>query len=76
MANPAFNGRWEETFGTYTDTKKYGPTSVGVDVSFGQASHLFGIPSHASSFALRATRGLGAADTDPYRLYNLDVFEC
>jgi len=34
-----------------------------------------GIPEHASRLQLKTTSGSGAAYTDPYRLYNLDVFE-
>jgi alpha 1,3-glucosidase len=45
-------------------------------VTFPAASHVYGIPEHASTHALRATDGSeGAAYTQPYRLYNLDVFE-
>lgn len=33
--------------------------------------HVYGIPEHADSFSLKNTKGA----TDPYRLYNLDVFE-
>lgn len=73
-------GMWEETYQTHHDSKPYGPTSVGFDVTFPQASHAYGIPEHASSHALRATDGSegGAHASEylqPYRLYNLDVFE-
>jgi len=34
-----------------------------------------GLPEHASSFRLKTTRGANAAYSEPYRLYNLDVFE-
>lgn len=34
-----------------------------------------GLPEHASSFRLKTTRGANAGYTEPYRLYNLDVFE-
>lgn len=34
-----------------------------------------GLPEHASSFRLKTTRGENAAYSEPYRLYNLDVFE-
>ncbi|KAJ1562489.1 hypothetical protein HK405_011507 [Cladochytrium tenue] len=66
---------WEESFGGKKDSKPYGPTSIGVDVSFPGSAHAYGLPEHASSFALKPTRGAGAAYTDPYRLYNFDVFE-
>ncbi|ESO08740.1 hypothetical protein HELRODRAFT_74366 [Helobdella robusta] len=61
---------WEETFKTHTDTKPKGPTSVGLDISFPGFQHVYGIPEHADSFALKSSK-----NTDPYRLYNLDVFE-
>src|SRR4051812_8199575 len=35
-----------------------------------------GIPSHAADFSLKGTRGSQSGDfNEPYRLYNLDVFE-
>uniref|UniRef100_A0A0B7B7C1 Glucosidase II subunit alpha n=1 Tax=Arion vulgaris TaxID=1028688 RepID=A0A0B7B7C1_9EUPU len=61
---------WEETFKGYTDTKPNGPSSVGVDMSFPGFRYAYGIPEHADSFALKTTK-----NTDPYRMYNLDVFE-
>ncbi|KAK3093332.1 hypothetical protein FSP39_014183 [Pinctada imbricata] len=61
---------WEETFKSFTDSKPNGPTSVGVDVSFPGFEHVYGIPEHADTMALKSTK-----DTDPYRLFNLDVFE-
>ncbi|TYZ62954.1 hypothetical protein PybrP1_008092 [[Pythium] brassicae (nom. inval.)] len=89
---------WEETFGGHTDKTKFGPSSVGMDITFhggegdaAQQRGLYGIPEHASDFLLKDT--LAAADAasdserepgttptptvlaDPYRLYNLDVFE-
>ncbi|ETL47142.1 hypothetical protein F441_03217 [Phytophthora nicotianae CJ01A1] len=77
---------WEESFGGHTDKKKFGPSSIGLDVSFhgsvGAPRSLYGIPEHASDFVLKDT--IEPSDegedkrkvvTDPYRLYNLDVFE-
>jgi len=49
-----------------------GPQSVGADFTFHKTKHLFGIPEHASSLALKDTH---TEYNDPYRLYNLDVFE-
>jgi alpha 1,3-glucosidase len=46
-----------------------------MDISFPRSSHVFGLPEHASSLELKATLGEGAHYSDPYRLYNLDVFE-
>eukprot|EP00035_Acanthoeca_spectabilis_P021200 m.436923 g.436923 ORF g.436923 m.436923 type:complete len:902 (-) comp18037_c0_seq1:24-2729(-) len=64
-------GEWDETFKTHADSKPKGPTSVGFDATFPGAHHVYGIPEHASTLSLKTTK----PDTDPYRLYNLDVFE-
>ncbi|XP_017478235.1 PREDICTED: neutral alpha-glucosidase AB isoform X1 [Rhagoletis zephyria] len=63
-------GAWEENFKSHHDSKPYGPEAIALDFSFPEAEVLFGIPEHADSFALKSTSG-----TDPYRLYNVDVFE-
>lgn len=68
-------GLWEEKFDTHTDSKPHGPMSVGIDISFPQSMHVYGIPEHASSATLKTTRGERAHYHEPYRLYNLDVFE-
>lgn len=64
------DGLWEETFKSHTDSKPRGPSSLGVDISFIGSKQVYGIPEHADSFKLKET-GSG----EPYRLYNLDVFE-
>uniref|UniRef100_A0A8D8HTH0 Glucosidase II subunit alpha n=3 Tax=Culex pipiens TaxID=7175 RepID=A0A8D8HTH0_CULPI len=64
-------GTWEENFKGHHDSKPNGPEGLAMDFSFPQAKVLYGIPEHADSFALKHTVG----KTDPYRLYNLDVFE-
>lgn len=63
-------GLWEENFKSHHDSKPKGPEAIAMDFAFPQSQILFGIPEHADSFALKATTG-----GDPYRLYNLDVFE-
>lgn len=63
-------GAWEENFKSHHDSKKHGPEAIALDFTFPRADILFGIPEHADSFALKST-----LDGDPYRLYNLDVFE-
>jgi mannosyl-oligosaccharide alpha-1,3-glucosidase len=68
-------GLWEEKFGDHLDSKPHGPVSVGMDITFRASSHLFGLPEHASSTMLKTTRGPEAHYKEPYRLYNLDVFE-
>ena len=66
---------WEEKFQEHRDSKPFGPMSVGMDITFPKSRHLFGLPEHASSTVLKTTQGEGAHYKDPYRLYNLDVFE-
>jgi alpha 1,3-glucosidase len=73
--HPLEDGLWEETFKTWTDPKPNGPESIALDVTFHGFSHVYGIPEHASSFALKETRGGKDAYEEPYRLYNTDVFE-
>uniref|UniRef100_A0A8C5R3E1 Neutral alpha-glucosidase AB n=1 Tax=Leptobrachium leishanense TaxID=445787 RepID=A0A8C5R3E1_9ANUR len=63
-------GMWDETFKTHTDTKPNGPSSLGLDFSLPGFEHVYGIPEHADNLRLRTTES-----TDPYRLYNLDVFQ-
>ena len=68
-------GLWEEKFGSHTDSKPFGPMSVGMDIHFPSSKHLYGIPEHAASAVLQSTTGDDAHFKEPYRLYNLDVFE-
>uniref|UniRef100_A0A5S6QTV9 Glucosidase II subunit alpha n=1 Tax=Trichuris muris TaxID=70415 RepID=A0A5S6QTV9_TRIMR len=63
-------GLWVEHFKTHADSKPYGPNSVAADINFIGFRHVYGVPEHSDSVALRDTN-----QTDPYRLYNLDVFE-
>eukprot|EP01133_Synstelium_polycarpum_P009816 gene9816-11466_t len=67
-------GMWEERFQSHHDTKPHGPMSIGLDISFVGAAHVYGIPEHTTSLSLRNTKGEGINEL-PYRLYNLDVFE-
>lgn len=64
------SGAWEENFKSHHDTKPRGPEAIALDFSFPGAEHAYGIPEHADSLALQSTK-----QSDPYRLYNLDVFE-
>ena len=70
-------GMWEETFSSHTDSKPHGPMSVGMEIAFPRSSHLFGLPEHATSAQLKTTTGQEGHHyyKEPYRLYNLDVFE-
>lgn len=68
-----------DNFGGHRDSMPRGARSVGLDVSFPYAQHVYGIPEHATSLALPSTAegsaGLPPQYSEPYRLYNLDVFE-
>ncbi|GAV59594.1 Glyco_hydro_31 domain-containing protein/Gal_mutarotas_2 domain-containing protein [Cephalotus follicularis] len=66
---------FEERFRSHTDTRPYGPQSISFDVSFYGADFVYGIPEHATSLALKPTRGPNVEESEPYRLFNLDVFE-
>lgn len=67
-------GAWDENFKGHVDLKKRGPESLGMDVTFHGAKHIYGLPEHAIALDLPATKGEGTS-RDPYRLFNLDVFE-
>lgn len=48
-----------------------GPESIGLDFTFKNFKHIYGIPEHAEDFNLKDT-----TDSDlPYRLFNVDIFE-
>lgn len=68
------SSEWEESFRSHTDSRPSGPQSISFDVSFHGADHVYGIPEHATSLALKPTRGPDIT-SEPYRLFNLDVFE-
>lgn len=48
---------------------------MSIDIDFPNHGHVFGIPQHATRLSLPTTTGEGAYYSDPYRLYNADVFE-
>ncbi|KAM7267039.1 hypothetical protein ACFE04_009205 [Oxalis oulophora] len=66
---------FQERFRSHTDTRPYGPQSISFDVSFYGADFVYGIPEHATSLALKRTKGPNVETSEPYRLFNLDVFE-
>jgi alpha 1,3-glucosidase len=45
-----------------------------MDINFPNHFHVYGIPEHATRLSLPATTGEGATYSDPYRLYNADVY--
>uniref|UniRef100_A0A7N6AEV6 Neutral alpha-glucosidase AB n=2 Tax=Anabas testudineus TaxID=64144 RepID=A0A7N6AEV6_ANATE len=64
------DGMWEETFKSHSDSKPNGPSAVSLDFSLPGVEHVYGIPEHADNLRLKTTD-----NGDPYRLYNLDVFQ-
>ncbi len=69
------DAEWDEKFGSHDDKKPRGASAVSMDATFVGASHVFGIPCHATNLSLPATRGSEKRYDDPFRMYNLDVFE-
>ena len=47
---------WEESFGGNTDSKPKGPESVGIDITFPNYGHVYGIPGHTGPLSLKETR--------------------
>ena len=68
-----------DSFGGHTDTQKLGTKSVGIDFAFPYSQNVYGIPEHTSPLSLPTTApgsaGIQPHYSQPYRLYNLDVFE-
>lgn len=71
-----------ERFKGHTYHYDKGPCGIGLDFTFADSKYVYGIPEHASSFALKSTRGEGSGSAsgvgaydEPFRLWNLDVFE-
>eukprot|EP01071_Lankesteria_metandrocarpae_P000958 Lankesteria_metandrocarpae@DN1143_c0_g1_i1.p1 len=50
------------------DTNKQGPAGVGLDVLFADCNVVMGLPEHATNLTLPAY-------SEPYRMFNADVFE-
>ncbi len=69
-------GWWEETFKSHTDSKPKGPQAISVDLSFPGFQHVYGIPEHAASFALKPTIGNVASDPVDIRFAALTNLKC
>jgi alpha 1,3-glucosidase len=70
------DGWWEESFKGHKDSKKRGPEGISFDISWPGHTDVYGLPERATSMSLKATIGTdGKPVAEPYRLYNLDVFE-
>ena len=72
LRNKSEGDSWEETYKSHRDSRPNGPTALGMDFSFSNFEHIFGLPEHADSFDLDDTT---TGNGEPYRLYNLDVFQ-
>ncbi|XP_041985617.1 neutral alpha-glucosidase AB [Aricia agestis] len=59
-----------ENFKGHHDSKPRGNEALSIDIAFPEAEQIYGIPEHTDNFYLKTTTG-----GEPYRLYNLDVFE-
>lgn len=49
------DGFWEETFKSIQDTKPFGSSSVGLDLSFIDFNYVYGLPEHSDTLPLKAT---------------------
>ena len=75
---------WAETFTTFVDEKPFGPSAVGLDISFVNSRAVFGIPEHTVGFNLplidrtKPPRPWYIPDDtetyEEYRLFNCDVY--
>lgn len=52
-----------------------GPEALSIDLTFPSAQHIYGLPEHASPLPLPDTLGSKAQYNEPYRLFNVDIFE-
>jgi alpha 1,3-glucosidase len=69
-------GWWGENYKTHHDSKARGPEAISWDLSFQGFDHVYGLPERAKALSLPPTRDPnGTYLSEPYRLYNLDVFE-
>ena len=66
---------WDESFGGNTDSKPRGPEAIALDITFPGYNHIYGAAEHTGPLSLKETRGGEGKYSDPYRLYNADVFE-
>ncbi|XP_060808019.1 neutral alpha-glucosidase AB [Amyelois transitella] len=63
-------GTWGENFKSHHDSKPRGNEAISMDFSFPDAEQAYGIPEHTDKVNLATT-----TSGEPYRLFNLDVFE-
>lgn len=74
--SPSCDGCWSENFQSHKDPKLRGPESIGMDIAFPFAKHIYGIPERTVKFSIGDTiSSTGEVISEPQRLYNFDVFE-
>ncbi|WWC89838.1 uncharacterized protein L201_004766 [Kwoniella dendrophila CBS 6074] len=66
---------FQETWRKWTDSKPKGPEGFSLDLTFPGVKHVYGLPEHASPLSLPDTLGPNAHYSEPYRLFNVDIFE-
>ncbi|EME32140.1 alpha 1,3-glucosidase [Galdieria sulphuraria] len=68
---------FEETVHGHLDQKKRGLEAVSMDIMFPFGQHLYGLAERATDLSLSFTKDslYGSVYSEPYRFYNLDVFE-
>ena len=66
-------GSWEETFGPFTDPKRFGPSAVGIDVELVDVENVFGLPEHTLPFRLPISQEPHKGDEE-IRFFNVDAF--
>jgi alpha 1,3-glucosidase len=62
-----------EGYGKFNLNIKDGESALGFDFKFSKSKNLFGIPERTTDLLLKPTKGDGIS-SEPYRMYNLDVY--
>lgn len=69
----------DTAFNGHVDSMPKGRQSLSSDISFPSCGHLYGLPEHTTGLSLSETLTMNGRNLtvvhEPYRLYNLDVFE-
>ncbi|GJQ09314.1 hypothetical protein GpartN1_g1105.t1 [Galdieria partita] len=68
---------FEENVHGHVDQKKRGLEAVAMDITFPLGEHFYGLAERAADLSLSFTKEslYGSVYSEPYRFYNLDVFE-
>jgi alpha 1,3-glucosidase len=66
-------GLWEEKFDDFKDSKPFGPSAVGVDITMVNAVSMFGIPQHSTPFNLPLSEE--GASSEAFRLFGIELVD-